>query len=292
VVRLRGKLAGQEFTREIPVDLPELRPQHDVLSTLWARARIDDIMSKDFNGMQYGNMTGEVREAITQLGLEYRLMTQFTSFVAVEEMVVTEGGQPRRIDVPVEMPEGVSYEGVFGERDRVKEKYQSGQNVILRREIQESSREGTRRGSGVGLGHGTGVGGGSAAIGGVAGNASRPALAATPIPDARPASPEELKRQQLFAKLHPSIVAVIERLKNNRTQQGAEEAKFVREGKAEIQIWLANKSAEAIAELKRLGFEVILDPQSSKLIIGRLPIEKLAALAELSSVKYVAPQTK
>ncbi len=34
-------------------------------------------------------------------------MTQFTSFVAVEEMIVTDGGQPRRIDVPVEMPEGV-----------------------------------------------------------------------------------------------------------------------------------------------------------------------------------------
>jgi len=35
-------------------------------------------------------------------------MTQFTSFVAVEEMIVTDGGQPRRIDVPVEIPEGVS----------------------------------------------------------------------------------------------------------------------------------------------------------------------------------------
>ena len=41
-------------------------------------------------------------------GLDYRLMTQFTSFVAVEEMIVTDGGQPRRIDVPVEVPEGVN----------------------------------------------------------------------------------------------------------------------------------------------------------------------------------------
>ena len=41
-------------------------------------------------------------------------MTQFTSFVAVEESVVTEGGKPRRIEVPVEMPHGMSYEGVFG----------------------------------------------------------------------------------------------------------------------------------------------------------------------------------
>src|SRR5215468_4691090 len=115
VIRLRGKLAGQNFVREIPVELPESQPEHDVLATLWARTRIDDLMSQDYAGIQNRSAKPEVQEAITQLGLEYRLMTQFTSFVAVEEMTVTEGGQPRRIDVPVEMPEGVSFEGVFGQ---------------------------------------------------------------------------------------------------------------------------------------------------------------------------------
>ncbi|MBO0721392.1 MAG: hypothetical protein J2P41_11260 [Blastocatellia bacterium] len=85
---------------------------------------------------------------------------------------------------------------------------------------------------------------------------------------------------------------MIERLKNEQARAGADEGIFIKNGKAEIQIWLVNKSAATIAELKRLGFEVILDPPSSKLIIGRLPIEKLKALADLSSVKYVAPQTK
>jgi Ca-activated chloride channel family protein len=300
-IRLRGKLAGQEFTREIPVDLPESQPQHDVLSTLWARARIDDLMSKDFNGMQYGNMAGEVREAITQLGLEYRLMTQFTSFVAVEEMVVTEGGQPRRIDVPVEMPEGVSYEGVFGgsnEQRRRSERNQAGQYRSISAPLPNRTRANARAAReradrAVGQGRGGNIGGGTTSLGG---GAPAPAPAAAPAAmaktESRPLSPEDLKRQQLLTKLHPSIVAVIERLKNKQAQQSAEEAKFIRDGKAEIQIWLANKSAETIAELKRLGFEVILDPQSSKLIVGRLPIEKLAALAELSSVKYVAPQTK
>jgi Ca-activated chloride channel family protein len=51
-----------------------------------------------------------MREAVTKLGLEYNLMTQFTSFVAVEETVVTEGGKPRLIEVPVAMPHGMSYE--------------------------------------------------------------------------------------------------------------------------------------------------------------------------------------
>ena len=68
------------------------------------------------------------------------------------------------------------------------------------------------------------------------------------------------------------------------------EAKFIHNGKAEIQIWLTEKSAETLAKLKDLSFEVVLDPQSAKLVIGRISIEKLAALAELKSVRYVGPQ--
>jgi Ca-activated chloride channel family protein len=118
VIRLPGTISGREFTREIAVDLPEAEPRRNVLPTLWARARIDDLMSQDYNGIQSGNARPEVSEAITNLGLEFRLMTQFTSFVAVEEMTVTDGGEPRRIEVPVDMPEGVSHEGIFGDDER------------------------------------------------------------------------------------------------------------------------------------------------------------------------------
>src|SRR5205814_1986316 len=113
VIRLKGKMSGRDFVREIPIDFSS--PQsHDVLATLWARTRIDDLMSQDSNGAQRGVMKEDVKQAIVQLGLDYRLMTQFTSFVAVEEMIVTDGGQPRRIDVPVEVPEGVNREAIFG----------------------------------------------------------------------------------------------------------------------------------------------------------------------------------
>jgi hypothetical protein len=79
-------------------------------------------------------------------------------------------------------------------------------------------------------------------------------------------------------------------LKDTKASPGSAEAKFIRNGRAEVQIWLTDKSAETMAELKELGFEVVLDPKSAKLVIGRLPIEKLAALAELKAVRYVAPQ--
>jgi hypothetical protein len=60
---------------------------------------------------------------------------------------------------------------------------------------------------------------------------------------------EEEFKQQLSAKLHPAVAAVIERLKNNDAKPGAEELNFTRDGKAEIQVWLADKSAETIEQL-------------------------------------------
>jgi Ca-activated chloride channel family protein len=106
VVRLRGKMSGREFVREIPVELPETEARHDVLATLWARRKIDDLMGQDMQGLQAGKMRDELREAITRLGLDYRLMTQFTSFVAVEDSIVTDDGEPRRVDVPAAAPGG------------------------------------------------------------------------------------------------------------------------------------------------------------------------------------------
>ncbi len=64
--------------------------------------------------IQRNNPTPAIKEEILGLGLRYRLLTQFTSFVAVEQKRITQDGKLVTVGVPVEMPEGVSYEGVFG----------------------------------------------------------------------------------------------------------------------------------------------------------------------------------
>ncbi|MEA2205662.1 MAG: Ca-activated chloride channel [Blastocatellia bacterium] len=108
VIRLKGMMSGREFVREIPVSLPDNEPQHDVLLTLWARRKVDDLTGRDMQGMQTGTMKEELKTEITNLGLTYRMMTQFTSFVAVEDTSVTDGGEPRRVDVPVASTANVS----------------------------------------------------------------------------------------------------------------------------------------------------------------------------------------
>jgi hypothetical protein len=43
-------MAGSDFVREIPVELPETMASHDVLAPLWARARVDNLMKEDYAG--------------------------------------------------------------------------------------------------------------------------------------------------------------------------------------------------------------------------------------------------
>ena len=108
--------------------------------------------------------------------------------------------------------------------------------------------------------------------------------------DARQLSPKEQESRRLASKLHPSITAVIARMKNGAVPLTAQEARFIKDGKATIQIWLSDTSAQTLAQLKQLGFEVVLQPKTAKMIIGRIPIAKLAVLADLAFVRYVAPQ--
>ncbi|HXG94683.1 MAG TPA: VIT and VWA domain-containing protein [Blastocatellia bacterium] len=302
-IKLKGKMSGRDFVRDIPVELPGNESRHDVLATLWARTKVDDLMSQDYQGIQYGGPREDVREAITQLGLDYRLMTQFTSFVAVEEMTVTDGGAPRTIEVPVEMPEGVSHEGVFGKDEEAQamrlaqSPYMSTANMspgiagAKAKALPPTSPPPPPRTRTTGPGTGGGYGPGKGA--GVGSGTGRGSISIGGDRDVRTIqlSPEEQKRQEMLAKLHPSVAAVIERLKNKSAKPAADESKFVRDGKAEIQIWLADKSQAIIEHLKQLGFEIALDPKTAKMVIGRVPIEKLAALAELKAVRYIAPMT-
>jgi Ca-activated chloride channel homolog len=116
-VRLRGRNSTVDFVKDLQLYFPEKEFHHEVLAKLWAREKIDALMADDFLGIQNGNPRADIRESITRLGLDYGLMTQFTSFVAVEERIANEGGKSVTVPVPVEMPAGGSYSGVFGVAD-------------------------------------------------------------------------------------------------------------------------------------------------------------------------------
>jgi Ca-activated chloride channel family protein len=274
-IRLKGKMAGVDFVRDIPVEFPETMASHDVLASLWARARIDDLMGQDFNGAQSGTMRPDLKTTITQLGIEYRLMTQFTSFVAVEERVVTDRGKPRRIDVPVEVPKGV--QRMMVEADASDSRQYVGFAL--------TTATATNRGSGLG-------GFRKARVAPMSNTPPTVASVTAGIADAdklMAAGAPVQQSNELEEKLHRAIFAIAQKLKNKEALSSDESA-LIRDGKVEVQVWLTEKTDETTAQLKELGFEVVSDAKNSTIVIGRLPVEKLEALAKLKFVKYVAPQ--
>ncbi len=87
------------------IDVSKVRPDvaHGALAHLWARARIAEL--SDF---EQGDAN---RQAVVELGLKYNLLTRFTSFVAVHQVVRTDR-QAADVDQPLPLPAGVSDEAI------------------------------------------------------------------------------------------------------------------------------------------------------------------------------------
>ena len=156
-IRIRGYAGGREVVREVPVSLPESTAGADSIATLWARQKVTAVSREDYAGILSGSPRDAIDERIAALGLEFGLMTPFTSFVAVDETPVTAGGDPKRVNVAAEAPDGTTE--VNGELQMI---------------VGASSAEyGRAAGSGEGVGFGSGTGrgsggwGGGSAIGGV-----------------------------------------------------------------------------------------------------------------------------
>ena len=107
---VRGRLAGRAWEQRIHVKLPEKEDRNEALAALWARGRIEELMLGSAQGM-----TEAVKAEVIALALEYRLMSAFTSFVAVDDsVVVNPAGVSPTVHQAVPLPEGVSFEKIFG----------------------------------------------------------------------------------------------------------------------------------------------------------------------------------
>ena len=116
-IEISGEVEGEPTSWSLDVTLPGTAPDHEVLAKVWARRRIEDLMQSVYYGY-----SPEVEEAVTAIALDYSLMSQYTSFVAVDETTAKNlkepARPPRRMLVPVPIPEGTQYEGFFGDAYR------------------------------------------------------------------------------------------------------------------------------------------------------------------------------
>ncbi|NUM54409.1 MAG: VWA domain-containing protein [Candidatus Hydrogenedentes bacterium] len=275
-ITVRGETAGGPFERTIDVNLPATEPDHDVLAPLWARKRIDWLMEQDWLGIQRGNANKDVKGDITKLGLEFGLVTQFTSFVAVEEKVVTEGGKPKTVEVPVEMPDGVSYEGIFGkEREQLAALGYAGVAFngvastapaapapILRQRLESASRA-------------------MKAADAISGEARPAEAAAAPTP----VMTEEAKAAA-SPKLDSKLVGLAGKLVNGNYSQGNVK---VLNGVIKVNVYLSDMSDAAIKAVKDAGGKVVAERRSGKMLLVSIRVQDLAKLAEVEAVVRIEP---
>lgn len=107
-LEIRGRLDGEAFFMEVPVDLPK-ESDKPTVAKLWAKSRIVDLERAIVTGRRADTM----RDRIVRLAKEYGVSSKYTSFVVVEKrtgdrLVAT---QAETRVVPVAPPAGW---GMFG----------------------------------------------------------------------------------------------------------------------------------------------------------------------------------
>jgi Ca-activated chloride channel family protein len=99
---IEGRAADGDWQQVVPVATPDADAQ--ALRLLWARRRIQQL--SDEEALRGGNAQ---REAITALGLQHSLLTQYTSFIAVDHIVRNLDADHRvTVQQPSPLPQGVS----------------------------------------------------------------------------------------------------------------------------------------------------------------------------------------
>jgi Ca-activated chloride channel family protein len=108
-ITLRGLSGNGKYEQRFPISEAQPSKTNHSIRYLWARTRIANLSDFNFNGSE------EERAAeITLLGLTYNLLTKYTSFIAVHEVIRNPGGNSTDVKQPLPLPLRVSNYAVGG----------------------------------------------------------------------------------------------------------------------------------------------------------------------------------
>ena len=100
---LHGKTGRGDYLTRFEVAGVHPDDSNRALRYLWARSRIAEL--SEYGA---GHLDSDKIGNITSLGLKYNLLTQYTSFIAVREVVSNTKGPGQNVDQPLALPLGVS----------------------------------------------------------------------------------------------------------------------------------------------------------------------------------------
>jgi len=102
-IELTGKTGEGDYVTSLDVANSQPEEGNSALRYLWARARIAEL--SDYGS---SDVSEEESKAITALGLKYNLLTRYTSFIAVREVVTNPTGSAEDVKQPLPLPIRVS----------------------------------------------------------------------------------------------------------------------------------------------------------------------------------------
>jgi Ca-activated chloride channel family protein len=108
-ITVKGVSGNGEYQDTVNVSSSKPTQANSGLRYLWARHRI--AMLSDYNLLRPDDK--RIRE-VTDLGLAYNLLTNYTSFIAVDSEVRNTGGKNTTVKQPLPLPDGVSDYAVGG----------------------------------------------------------------------------------------------------------------------------------------------------------------------------------
>jgi Ca-activated chloride channel family protein len=275
---LHGHTADGPFSRTIAVEEAAEEDAHGAVASLWARAAVDDLMQRDLTALQNGQFPKEIEEEITSLGVTFRLMTQFTSFVAVEELTVTVGGEPRTIAVPVDMPDGVDYEGVFGKEELAR------RSIAVKSFAQAPARESV----------GQAPSPASGPSGFISSFRSRDhdGIAALHQEADVLGVVDEQDVVEREKKLDSQLLGLADKVaKNGKDGNLRLDSLRVVDHRVEVILYLRDVTPETLAALEKLGFKRNGEAESANVLVGSIAVDKLEELEKLEVVLRIVPVT-
>jgi hypothetical protein len=111
---LKGSAEGKPVFVQAQVCFSDADQGNEALANVWARRKIEALGRELAKANGSEKAVEELKAEITRLGLEFKLVTEYTSFVAVEETVAPGAdGKPEKKVVPVPLPEGTTFEGKY-----------------------------------------------------------------------------------------------------------------------------------------------------------------------------------
>jgi len=109
-ITVSGKTGTQPYEKSFDLSAVKPNPAFSAIRYLWARERIKLLDYYSSNYQAYGQTTIDnfIKNEITQLGLKYGLMTQYTSFIAIDEdFRVDKDKKLVTVNQPLPLPQGV-----------------------------------------------------------------------------------------------------------------------------------------------------------------------------------------